>query len=125
MGGGAGQELRGGAKGEVRAHGVETELGTGWFVERGAQADNLTLKHLSQQRKRHYWRLDCKCITLFQNNTTNRYYKVGLSVPSSLRLCISSLWLLQPNARESYPLPTPCLPSSLPTPQQVPPCPNV
>uniref|UniRef100_A0A8C7EP29 Serine/threonine-protein kinase n=1 Tax=Neovison vison TaxID=452646 RepID=A0A8C7EP29_NEOVI len=31
--------------------------------------------HLSQQRKRHYWRLDCKCITLFQNNTTNRYYK--------------------------------------------------
>ncbi|XP_066127830.1 serine/threonine-protein kinase D2 isoform X2 [Saccopteryx bilineata] len=26
-------------------------------------------------RKRHYWRLDCKCITLFQNNTTNRYYK--------------------------------------------------
>ncbi|CAK6437243.1 unnamed protein product [Pipistrellus nathusii] len=26
-------------------------------------------------RKRHYWRLDSKCITLFQNNTTNRYYK--------------------------------------------------
>ncbi|KAA8594323.1 hypothetical protein FQN60_005157, partial [Etheostoma spectabile] len=26
-------------------------------------------------RKRHYWRLDCKCIILFQNNTTNKYYK--------------------------------------------------
>lgn len=29
VGGGAEQELRGGANGEVRAHGVETELGTG------------------------------------------------------------------------------------------------
>lgn len=29
-----------------------------------------------QQRKRHYWRLDCKCIILFQNNTSNKYYKV-------------------------------------------------
>uniref|UniRef100_A0AAQ5YY63 Serine/threonine-protein kinase n=1 Tax=Amphiprion ocellaris TaxID=80972 RepID=A0AAQ5YY63_AMPOC len=26
-------------------------------------------------RKRHYWRLDCKCIILFQNNTSNKYYK--------------------------------------------------
>uniref|UniRef100_A0A8B9J659 Serine/threonine-protein kinase n=1 Tax=Astyanax mexicanus TaxID=7994 RepID=A0A8B9J659_ASTMX len=26
-------------------------------------------------RKRHYWRLDCKCIILFQNDTTNKYYK--------------------------------------------------
>ncbi|KAG9342113.1 hypothetical protein JZ751_017111 [Albula glossodonta] len=25
--------------------------------------------------KRHYWRLDCKCIILFQNDTTNKYYK--------------------------------------------------
>lgn len=30
-----------------------------------------------QQRKRHYWRLDCKCIILFQNNTSNKYYKVN------------------------------------------------
>lgn len=33
---------------------------------------------MSLQRKRLYWRMDCKCITLFQNNTTNRYYKVPL-----------------------------------------------
>ncbi|XP_069765549.1 serine/threonine-protein kinase D1 isoform X2 [Narcine bancroftii] len=26
-------------------------------------------------RKRHYWRLDCKCITLFHNGTGNKYYK--------------------------------------------------
>lgn len=32
----------------------------------------------TQQRKRHYWRLDCKCIILFQNNTSNKYYKVHI-----------------------------------------------
>uniref|UniRef100_A0A670IL98 Serine/threonine-protein kinase n=1 Tax=Podarcis muralis TaxID=64176 RepID=A0A670IL98_PODMU len=26
-------------------------------------------------RKRHYWRLDSKCITLFQNDTESKYYK--------------------------------------------------
>ncbi|XP_023256761.1 serine/threonine-protein kinase D1-like, partial [Seriola lalandi dorsalis] len=26
-------------------------------------------------RKRHYWRLDSKCITLFQNDTGGKYYK--------------------------------------------------
>ncbi|XP_028648739.1 serine/threonine-protein kinase D2 [Erpetoichthys calabaricus] len=26
-------------------------------------------------RKRHYWRLDSKCIILFQNDTTTKYYK--------------------------------------------------
>ncbi|KAM6465513.1 serine/threonine-protein kinase D1 isoform 5-T7 [Liasis olivaceus] len=26
-------------------------------------------------RKRHYWRLDSKCITLFQNETESKYYK--------------------------------------------------
>lgn len=31
------------------------------------------------QRKRHYWRLDSKCITLFQNDTGSKYYKVRLS----------------------------------------------
>lgn len=31
------------------------------------------------QRKRHYWRLDSKCITLFQNDTGSRYYKVRLA----------------------------------------------
>lgn len=39
-----------------------------------------------QQRKRHYWRLDCKCIILFQNNTSNKYYKVktAMIAPASL-----------------------------------------
>ena len=32
------------------------------------------------QRKRHYWRLDSKCITLFQNDTGSRYYKVRVTV---------------------------------------------
>uniref|UniRef100_UPI00358F2D82 serine/threonine-protein kinase D1-like isoform X1 n=2 Tax=Myxine glutinosa TaxID=7769 RepID=UPI00358F2D82 len=26
-------------------------------------------------RKRHFWRLDCKCVTLFQSDTSSRYYK--------------------------------------------------
>ncbi|XP_004440239.1 PREDICTED: serine/threonine-protein kinase D2 [Ceratotherium simum simum] len=43
-----------------------TTLREGWMVHY-SNKDTL--------RKRHYWRLDCKCITLFQNNTTNRYYK--------------------------------------------------
>ncbi|XP_055993048.1 serine/threonine-protein kinase D2 [Sorex fumeus] len=43
-----------------------TTLREGWVVHYSSK-DTL--------RKRHYWRLDCKCITLFQNNTTNRYYK--------------------------------------------------
>ncbi len=36
----------------------------------------LTSHPTLQQRKKHYWRLDCKCIILFQNDTTNKYYKV-------------------------------------------------
>lgn len=74
-----------------------------------------SFKHLSQQRKRHYWRLDCKCITLFQNNTTSRYYKVGLLAPSSLRLSLFattlSISLLVSPAKcpESYPVRTQCL----------------
>ncbi|XP_075393132.1 serine/threonine-protein kinase D2 [Tenrec ecaudatus] len=43
-----------------------TTLREGWVVHY-SNKDTL--------RKRHYWRLDSKCITLFQNNTTNRYYK--------------------------------------------------
>ncbi|XP_007941078.1 serine/threonine-protein kinase D2 [Orycteropus afer afer] len=43
-----------------------TTLREGWMVHY-SNKDTL--------RKRHYWRLDSKCITLFQNNTTNRYYK--------------------------------------------------
>ncbi|XP_043536803.1 serine/threonine-protein kinase D1 isoform X2 [Chiloscyllium plagiosum] len=43
-----------------------TTLKEGWVV------------HYSNRdalRKRHYWRLDCKCITLFHNDTGNKYYK--------------------------------------------------
>lgn len=30
---------------------------------------------LTSQRKRHYWRLDTKSITLYQNETSTKYYK--------------------------------------------------
>ncbi|XP_034025148.1 serine/threonine-protein kinase D2 isoform X2 [Thalassophryne amazonica] len=43
-----------------------TAIKEGWMVHY-SNKDTL--------RKRHYWRLDCKCIILFQNNTTNKYYK--------------------------------------------------
>uniref|UniRef100_A0AAZ3RBF9 Serine/threonine-protein kinase n=1 Tax=Oncorhynchus tshawytscha TaxID=74940 RepID=A0AAZ3RBF9_ONCTS len=43
-----------------------TSIKEGWVVHY-SNKDTL--------RKRHYWRLDCKCIILFQNNTTNKYYK--------------------------------------------------
>ncbi|XP_072316010.1 serine/threonine-protein kinase D1 [Eucyclogobius newberryi] len=38
-------------------------------------------------RKRHYWRLDTKCITLFQNDTSSKYYKeIPLSEVLTLEL---------------------------------------
>uniref|UniRef100_A0A8P4G9V9 protein kinase C n=1 Tax=Dicentrarchus labrax TaxID=13489 RepID=A0A8P4G9V9_DICLA len=43
-----------------------TAIKEGWMVHY-SNKDTL--------RKRHYWRLDCKCIILFQNNTSNKYYK--------------------------------------------------
>uniref|UniRef100_A0AAQ4QMT8 protein kinase C n=1 Tax=Gasterosteus aculeatus aculeatus TaxID=481459 RepID=A0AAQ4QMT8_GASAC len=43
-----------------------TAIKEGWMVHY-SNKDTL--------RKRHFWRLDCKCIILFQNNTTNKYYK--------------------------------------------------
>ncbi|XP_023037994.1 serine/threonine-protein kinase D2 [Piliocolobus tephrosceles] len=55
-----------------------TTLREGWVVHY-SNKDTL--------RKRHYWRLDCKCITLFQNNTTNRYYK---EIPLSEILTVES-----------------------------------
>ncbi|XP_057617324.1 serine/threonine-protein kinase D2 [Chionomys nivalis] len=55
-----------------------TTLREGWLVHY-SNKDTL--------RKRHYWRLDCKCITLFQNNTTNRYYK---EIPLSEILAVDS-----------------------------------
>uniref|UniRef100_A0A3B3QNZ6 Serine/threonine-protein kinase n=1 Tax=Paramormyrops kingsleyae TaxID=1676925 RepID=A0A3B3QNZ6_9TELE len=38
----------------------------GWMVHYTSR-DNL--------RKRHYWRLDSKCLTLFQNDTSSKFYK--------------------------------------------------
>ncbi|XP_056612806.1 serine/threonine-protein kinase D2 [Triplophysa dalaica] len=43
-----------------------TAIKEGWMVHY-SNKDTL--------RKRHYWRLDCKCIILFQNDTTNKYHK--------------------------------------------------
>ncbi|XP_072319559.1 serine/threonine-protein kinase D2 isoform X2 [Eucyclogobius newberryi] len=43
-----------------------TAIKEGWMVHY-SNKDTL--------RKRHYWRLDSKCIILFQNNTSNKYYK--------------------------------------------------
>lgn len=39
------------------------------------------------KRKRHYWRLDSKSLTLFQNETTSKYYK---EIPLAEILDISS-----------------------------------
>jgi len=41
-------------------------LKQGWMV-------HFTNKDM--QRRRHYWRLDTKCLTLFKDSTSNRYYK--------------------------------------------------
>ncbi|RXM36095.1 Serine/threonine-protein kinase D3 [Acipenser ruthenus] len=46
-----------------------TMVREGWMVHYTSR-DNL--------RKRHYWRLDSKCLTLFQNDTGAKYYKVKL-----------------------------------------------
>lgn len=53
----------------------------------------------TQQRKRHYWRLDCKCIILFHNDTTNKYYKVRIvqtyTVSLLLLFCLNIIrWLI-------------------------------
>ncbi|XP_060642245.2 serine/threonine-protein kinase D2-like [Anolis sagrei] len=55
-----------------------TALKEGWVVH-FSNKDTL--------RKRHYWRLDSKCLTLFQNNTSSRYYK---EIPLSEILAIES-----------------------------------
>ncbi|KAL7980728.1 hypothetical protein Chor_001882 [Crotalus horridus] len=50
-----------------------TALKEGWMVH-FSNKDTL--------RKRHYWRLDSKCLTLFQNKSSNRYYKDFSLMPS-------------------------------------------
>lgn len=39
---------------------------------------------LCLQRKRHYWRLDSKSLTLFQNESGAKFYKVGEPLSSDL-----------------------------------------
>uniref|UniRef100_A0A8D0CGQ6 Protein kinase D2 n=1 Tax=Scleropages formosus TaxID=113540 RepID=A0A8D0CGQ6_SCLFO len=46
-------------------------------------------------RKRHYWRLDCKCIILFQNDTTNKYYK-EIPLSEILEVCPAGDFTLVP-----------------------------
>lgn len=66
--------------------------------ERGGEMGSLRVNqtplcapHL--QRKRHYWRLDCKCLTLFQNESGSKYYKV--ENPGAPVLPWGELWDLQ------------------------------
>ncbi|GAB1301344.1 Serine/threonine-protein kinase [Apodemus speciosus] len=55
-----------------------TVVKEGWMVHYTSR-DNL--------RKRHYWRLDSKCLTLFQNESGSKYYK---EIPLSEILRVSS-----------------------------------
>ncbi|KAL2773827.1 serine/threonine-protein kinase D3 [Daubentonia madagascariensis] len=55
-----------------------TMVKEGWMVHYTSR-DNL--------RKRHYWRLDSKCLTLFQNESGSKYYK---EIPLSEILRVSS-----------------------------------
>ncbi|XP_002709964.2 serine/threonine-protein kinase D3 [Oryctolagus cuniculus] len=55
-----------------------TMVKEGWMVHYTSK-DNL--------RKRHYWRLDSKCLTLFQNESGSKYYK---EIPLSEILRVSS-----------------------------------
>lgn len=55
-----------------------TVVKEGWMVHYSSR-DNL--------RKRHYWRLDSKCLTLFQNESGSKYYK---EIPLSEILRVSS-----------------------------------
>lgn len=54
------------------------------LVRRGTKHTHLHVPRvsdhdLSPQRKRHYWRLDWKSLTLYQNESGAKYYKVGTS----------------------------------------------
>ncbi|XP_006882453.1 PREDICTED: serine/threonine-protein kinase D3 [Elephantulus edwardii] len=47
----------------------------------------IAVESIPRMRKRHYWRLDSKCLTLFQNDSGSKYYK---EIPLSEILRISS-----------------------------------
>uniref|UniRef100_A0A8C9RFZ1 Serine/threonine-protein kinase n=1 Tax=Scleropages formosus TaxID=113540 RepID=A0A8C9RFZ1_SCLFO len=63
-----------------------TAIKEGWMVHY-SNKDTL--------RKRHYWRLDCKCIILFQNDTTNKYYK-EIPLSEILEVCPAGDFTLVP-----------------------------
>jgi protein kinase D len=44
------------------------------------------------QRKRHYWRLDTKSVTLFQSDTGSKYYK---EIPLAEILSVDTARILQ------------------------------
>ena len=46
-----------------------TLIKEGWMVHFTDQPNSM--------RKRHFWRLDTKCLTLYQTDNTNKYYKVS------------------------------------------------
>jgi hypothetical protein len=49
----------------------------------------LYIKSSGWQRKRHYWKLDANAITLYKDESTSRYYKVG-----NIRSCFYRLlWI--------------------------------
>ncbi len=47
-----------------------TLIKEGWMLHFTDQPNSM--------RKRHYWRLDTKCLTLYQSDNTNKYYKVTI-----------------------------------------------
>ncbi|XP_043107593.1 serine/threonine-protein kinase D2-like [Puntigrus tetrazona] len=63
-----------------------TAIKEGWMVHY-SNKDTL--------RKKHYWRLDCKCIILFQNDTTNKYYK-EIPLSEILEVCPAGDFSLVP-----------------------------
>ncbi|GAB5569899.1 serine/threonine-protein kinase D3 [Prionailurus iriomotensis] len=62
-----------------------TMVKEGWMVHYTSR-DTLNFDP-QRHRKRHYWRLDSKCLTLFQNESGSKYYK---EIPLSEILRISS-----------------------------------
>ncbi|MCJ8739745.1 hypothetical protein PDJAM_G00050690 [Pangasius djambal] len=69
-----------------------TAIKEGWMVHY-SNKDTL--------RKRHYWRLDCKCIILFHNDTTNKYYK-EIPLSEILEVCPASDFSLVPSGASPH-----------------------
>ncbi|KAI1903874.1 hypothetical protein AGOR_G00031710 [Albula goreensis] len=63
-----------------------TNIKEGWMVH---------YSNKDTMRKRHYWRLDSKSIVLFQNDTSNRYYK-EIPLSEVLEVCPATEFSLLP-----------------------------